>query len=68
MRTGGGPGSSGHVAGEHGGSPTRSKFEDLGNVSSLLLSCRNGGDAGVEDTLAELRAGLLGRRRGEERA
>ena len=45
-----------------GGTPENGS--ELGNAASPVLNSGQGGDAGVEEALAELLVGWLGRRRG----
>ena len=47
-----------------GGTPARENGSELGNAASPMLDSGQGGDAKVEETLAELLAGWLCRRRG----
>jgi len=49
-----------------GGTPARRNGSELGNATLPALDSGNGGDAEVEEALAELWADWLGRRRGAE--
>ena len=49
-----------------GGTPARKNGLELGNAALPTLDNGQGGDAGVEEVLAKLLAGWLGRRWGEE--
>jgi len=46
-----------------GGTPARENGSELGNAALPVLDSGQGGDAEVEEALAELLAGWLGRRR-----
>jgi len=59
----GGVGRPGHVAGEHDGTPAMKKWLGVGNAALPALDNGNGGEAEVEEALAKLLAGWLGRRR-----
>ena len=63
MRRNGGVGRPGHVTGELGRTPVRKNGSELGNAALPTLDSGNGGDAKVEEVLAELWAGWLGQRR-----
>jgi len=64
---GGGPESSGHVAGELGVTPARWIRGGVSNAGSSMLGCGKGCDNGVEDVLEKLWAEQLGSRRDVER-
>jgi len=63
MRRNGGVGRPGHVAGELGRTPARKNGSELGNATLPAPDNGQGGDTGVEEALAELWVGWLGRRR-----
>jgi hypothetical protein len=56
----------GHVADEHGGTPTGRSRSELGNVGLPTLDSGNGGDIEVEEALVKLFAGWLGQGQGGE--
>ena len=49
-----------------GGTPARKNGSEIGNAALPALVSGNGGDAGVEEALAELLAGRVGRGWGGE--